>query len=156
MPALKEFLAKVGDAPVLVSACLLGLATRYDGGTAANDTLRAFAASHRVIPVCPEQLGGLATPRSKSFFSSGDGQAVLKGRAKVMSESGKDVTENFLRGAKQTTAVARLTGARFAVLKEKSPSCGVLKVYVNAELSDGCGVTAAVLKQLGIEIFVVM
>jgi len=155
MPALDEFLAKVDSAPVLVSACLLGLSTRYDGGTETHPTLAAFARDHRVVPVCPEQLGGMPTPRPKSSLAGGDGAAVIKGAAKVLSESGRDVTQNFLRGATQTAALVKLTGARFAVLKEKSPSCGVLKVHIDGRLVDGCGVTTAVLKTLGIEVFVV-
>jgi len=154
MATLEEFLTKAGDAPILVSACLLGLSTRYDGSSSPNDSLRTFAASHRLIPICPEQLGGLPTPRAKSVLSGGDGAAVLTGVARVLSESGRDLTEYFLRGAKQSSLIARLAGARFAVLKEKSPSCGVSKVYVDRSLADGMGVTTAVLRSLGIEVFV--
>lgn len=152
---LEEFLSRVGNEPVLVSACLLGLSTRYDGGARASEALVAFAKGHRVIPVCPEQLGGLATPRPKSTLTGGDGAAVMKGAAKVVNELGRDVTENFLRGAKQTVALARIAGARFAILKEKSPSCGVAKVYVAGSLVDGSGVTTAVLKAMGVEILAV-
>jgi uncharacterized protein YbbK (DUF523 family) len=155
MGDLKEFLARAGNGPVLVSACLLGLATRYDGGSKGEPAIVEYAKSHCVVPVCPEQLGGLSTPRPKSSLVGGDGAAVLKGKAKVLSETGRDVTENFLKGAKQTAALARIVGARFVVLKEKSPSCGVAKVYVGETLTDGCGVTTAVLKALGLEIFVV-
>ncbi len=150
---LDAFLARAAGSPVLVSACLLGLPTRYDGGARRNETLVAFAASHDVVLVCPEQLGGLATPRPKATMAHGDGAAVLKGAAKVMSESGRDVTENFLRGAKAVAAIAKMRGAKFAVLKEKSPSCGVARTYVDGKLVDGVGVTTAVLKSLGIEVF---
>jgi uncharacterized protein YbbK (DUF523 family) len=155
MADLKEFLARAGNGPVLVSACLLGLSTRYDGGCKGEPAIVEYAKTHCVVPVCPEQLGGLATPRPKSTLTGGDGAAVLRGKAKVLSETGREVTENFLRGAKQTAALARLVGAHFVILKEKSPSCGVEKVYVGETLTDGCGVTTAVLKTLGIEIFVV-
>jgi len=155
MTALEEFLAKAGDSPVLVSACLLGLSTRYDGGKRTDETLLAFTKEHRVIPICPEQLGGLPTPRPCSSMKLGDGAAVLRGAAKVASETGRDVTENFLRGAKLAAALARMTGARFAVLAEKSPSCGVMKTYIDGKLADGSGVTAAVLKTIGIEVFAV-
>jgi uncharacterized protein YbbK (DUF523 family) len=150
---LEEFLARAAGSPVLVSACLLGLPTRYDGGTRRSDVLTEFARSHDVIPVCPEQLGGLATPRPKATVAGGDGAAVLRGTAKVMSESGRDVTENFLRGAKATAAIVKMRGVRFAVLKEKSPSCGVAKTYIDARLADGVGVTTAVLRSLSIEVF---
>lgn len=155
MADLKEFLERAGGAPVLVSACLLGLSTRYDGGCKGEPALVEYAKTHCVVPVCPEQLGGLPTPRPKSSLTGGDGAAVLRGKAKVLSETGRDVTENFLRGAKQTAALAKIVGARFVVLKEKSPSCGVAKVYVGGALTDGCGVTTAVLKTFGLEVFVV-
>lgn len=155
MPDLEEFLAKAGNGPILVSACLLGLATRYDGGSKTEARLVEYAKTHCVVPVCPEQLGGLPTPRPKSTLTGGDGAAVLKGKAKVLSETGREVTENFLRGAKQTAAVARLVGARFVILKEQSPSCGVMQVHVGGNLTDGCGVTTAVLKATGLEVFVV-
>lgn len=155
MTPLDEFLSRIGDAPVLVSSCLLGLPTRYDGGARASEAIVKFAKERRVIPVCPEQLGGLATPRPRATLTGGDGGAVMKGTAKVVNELGRDVTENYLRGAKQSAALARLTGAKFAILKEKSPSCGVTKVYVGATLVDGSGVTTAVLKAMGMEIFVV-
>ena len=152
--ALDDFLKKAGDSPVLVSACLLGLATRYDGDSKADADLLARAASARLIPVCPEQLGGLSTPRPKSSLSGGDGSRVLTASAKVKSESGKDVTENFLRGARAVAALAKITGARFAILKDKSPSCGVTKTNIDFQTADGPGVAAAVLKSLKIEIFV--
>ena len=137
METLEQFLERAGDGPVLVSACLVGLATRYDGGSQPNQALIAFAKGHRAIPVCPEQLGGLATPRSKATLAGGDGAAALAGRAKVRAESGRDVTENFLRGAKLAAAIARMSGARFAVLKEKSPSCGVTKTASTASRPTG-------------------
>ncbi len=155
MDGVKEFLERAGDEPVLVSACLLGLATRYDGGAKAEGALVEAAKGGRLVPFCPEQMGGLPTPRPKSSLRGGDGAAVLHGKAKVVSESGRDVTEHFLRGTKQAAALVKMTGARFAVLKEKSPSCGVEKVYVDEALADGCGVTTAVLKSLGVEVFVV-
>jgi len=155
MPDLEEFLAKAGNGPVLVSACLLGLSTRYDGGCKTETRLVEYAKTHCVVPICPEQLGGLPTPRPKSSFVGGDGSAVLKGRAKVLSETGREVTENFLRGAKQAAALAKLVGARFAVLKEQSPSCGVMQVHVGGKIVDGCGVTTAVLKASGFEVFAV-
>ena len=75
------------------------------------------------------------------------------GKAKVKSEAGRDVTENFLKGAKQTAAAAKMLGIRFAVLKERSPSCGVSETTVDSEARPGCGVTAAVLRASGVEVF---
>ncbi len=152
---LEQFIARVGDSPILVSACLLGLRTRHDGDAKASDAIMALARTKRLIPVCPEQLGGLPTPRMKSSMTGGDGDAVLAGAAKVVNEGGREITENFLKGARQTLNIARALGARFAILKERSPSCGVGRTYIDFELADGCGVTTAALKVPGIEILLI-
>ncbi|MCD6404333.1 MAG: DUF523 domain-containing protein [Planctomycetes bacterium] len=153
---LEEFLKRAGDSPILVSTCLVGLRTRYDGDTRPDDQVVALMRTRRLIPVCPEQLGGLATPRVKSSLSGGDGEAVLEGLAKVVNEAGRNVTEQFLRGARETVNLARMTGARFAILKEKSPSCGVAITNIDFEPAPGCGVTTAALRMLGIEVFAVL
>ncbi len=152
---LEEFLKRAGDSPILVSTCLVGLRTRYDGDTRPDDQVVALMRTRRLIPACPEQLGGLPTPRVKSSLSGGDGKAVLEGWAKVANEAGRNVTEQFLRGARETVNLARMTGARFAILKEKSPSCGVAITNIDFEPAPGCGVTTAALRMLGIEIFTV-
>lgn len=151
---LEEFIRLAGDACILVSACLLGLRTRYDGDSRPSEAIIDLARRGRLIPVCPEQLGGLATPRVKQTLSGGDGDGVLAGRAKVVNEAGRDVTENFLRGARETLKLAKLSGAAFAILKEKSPSCGVLKTNVDFEVADGRGVTTAALVIAGVKLFV--
>ena len=87
--------------------------------------------------------------------AGGDGEAVLSTNAKVTNEAGRDVTDNFLRGARAVLALAKVFGARFAILKEKSPSCGVNRTYIDFELADGCGVTTAALRIPGVEIFVI-
>ena len=91
----------------------------------------------------------------KSSLSGGDGEGVLASSAKVVNEAGRDVTDNFLRGARAVLAVAKTFGAGYAVFKEKSPSCGVNRTYIDFELADGCGVTTAALRIPGVEIFVV-
>ena len=140
--------------PVLVSACLLGLLTRYDGTTKRNQAIFDWLAGENLlpIPVCPEQLAGLPTPREQTLFSSGDGHAVMAGNGKVVSLSGICMNEPFLRGARETLRIAQLTGCRRALLKERSPSCGVHQVYRLAELVDGSGVAAALLKDAGLAI----
>ena len=155
MATLEEFLHKAGHGPVIVSACLLGMPTRYDCGSKETKALVEYARGHCVVPLCPEQLGGLPTPRPKSSLHGGGGAAVLAGEARVLNEAGRDVTAEFVRGARETAAFAKMIGARYAVLKEKSPSCGVEKVYINGKLVDGCGVTTAALRELGVEVFVV-
>ena len=152
---LDDFFNRAGDSAVLVSACLLGLRARWDGSCRPIEALLSKVSHRRLIPVCPEQMGGLATPRVKASLSGGDGEMVLGASAKVVNEVGRDVTENFLRGARQVLDVARIFGARFAILKERSPSCGVHKTYIDFELTDGCGVTTAALKIPGIEILAI-
>ncbi len=136
--------------PVLISACILGLRTRYDG-SGAYDEAALNDAGTCLVPVCPEQLGGLPTPRKPAFIEGGTGEDVLRGRAVVVDTDGKDVTAAYVRGAEEVARIARITGARRAVLKEKSPSCGVGLIYRGARLCPGMGVTAALLRAEGIE-----
>ncbi len=138
---------------VLVSACLLGLHTRYDGGTNPEPDLLEPPEGVVYVPVCPEQLGGLPTPRPPCEFERADGRAVLEGRDRLVEvESRRDRTEHFLRGARETLAIARLVGARRAILKESSPSCGLRWVYRQGKRVPGTGVTAALLQQHGMEV----
>lgn len=136
---------------VLVSACLLGVCCRYDGSSnPAQDLLERR--DLQLVPVCPEQLGGLPTPRPPAWLVGGSGEEVLDGRARVVTADGRDVTEHFLKGAYETLRIARACGAARAILKEKSPSCGCQKVYIEGQLTNGQGVTAALLRREGIEI----
>lgn len=137
--------------PVIVSACLLGLNTRYNGGNARSATVLGRLKGCPFIPVCPEQLGGFPTPRPKAAICSGSGALVLGGKARVMDESGADVTERFIKGAEEVMKVARMCGATVALLKDKSPSCGVKRIYNGTELVSGEGVTTALLRKNGIE-----
>jgi len=128
----------------LVSSCLLGLKTRYDGriippGNACRDAVEGGVC----IPVCPEQLGGLPTPRTAADLVDGDGNDVLAGRARVIARNGADVTENFILGARQVLQIAREQKASRIILKAGSPSCG---------LTPKTGVTAALLKMKGFEV----
>ena len=93
------------------------------------------------IPVCPEQLGGLSTPRIAAELSGGDGHDVLAGQALVVDKNGRDVTTNFIHGARQVLAIARAQQIEHALLKARSPSCG---------LGHPVGVTAALLRGYGI------
>ncbi len=124
----------------LVSACLVGLCTRYDGKTIENSECIARLEKSHWIPVCPEQLGGLPTPREAADISGGDGADVLAGTARVISKSGTDVTDEFIRGAKQVLHLARAQNVRAVFLKARSPSCAV---------SGKIGVTAAILRAAG-------
>ena len=137
---------------IIVSACLLGLPTRYDGCPSANDEVLSAIGSRVVVPVCPEQLGGLPTPRSPYFLECGNGEDVLAGRSRVVNEDGGDATEEFLRGAHTVVRIAELAGAREAWLKEKSPSCGVSWTAASEGTATGPGVTTALLRSRGIRV----
>jgi len=140
------------EGAVLVSACLLGVHCRYDGGTAANPDLLEELRGKCVVPVCPEQLGGLSTPRVPSEIVGGDGADVLASRARVVNEVGEDVTRAFVKGAEETLRLAVLLKCERAILKSRSPSCGQGQIYRNGELVEGDGVTVALLKRHGIEV----
>jgi uncharacterized protein YbbK (DUF523 family) len=146
--------AKAVREPILVSACLLGLKTRYDGTSKHNKTVLAWLVREQLIPVpiCPEQLAGLPTPRERTFFRSGHGQAVLAGDGEVVTCNGRSMNEPFLRGAEEALKVARLTGCRRALLKERSPSCAVHQVHCRNEMVPGMGITAAMLVGAGITV----
>ncbi len=143
---------------ILASACLVGFNCKYNGNNnRAKEIFEAFCKGH-VIPVCPEQLGGLPTPRRPAKIESGDGFTVLEGNSRVLTVEGKreDVTEHFLKGAHETLFAARsLKGTIVAcIMKEKSPSCGVDWIYKFGEdsLKRGSGVTSALLIKNGFKV----
>lgn len=140
---------------VLVSSCLLGLKTRYDGTDNYSKAVIDYLNNNQLIPipVCPEQLAGLATPRPKCWFSRGDGKAVINRQGSLCNETGEDVTNIFISGAKQTLKLANLTHCKHAILQQRSPSCGTKMIYLQGELITGIGVTSALLKQNGIQVF---
>ncbi len=134
-----------------VSACLLGLACRYDGAVLpACKTLPDADLDY--IPLCPEQLGGLPTPRAEAQISGGDGADVLDGNARVITRQGDDVTAQFIRGAEEVLRLCRKLGINEVLLKSRSPSCGVGEIYHGAVLVDGDGVTVALLRRNGLQV----
>ncbi|MEM1539880.1 MAG: DUF523 domain-containing protein [Candidatus Bathyarchaeia archaeon] len=129
----------------LCSACLLGIKCRYDGRDALNEKVIKLLKTEILIPVCPEQLGGLPTPREPAEIRNGI----------VITKSGKDVTENFKRGAEEALKIAKLFGIKEAVLKQGSPSCGCGRIYdgtFSGKTVKGDGITAALLKKHGIKV----
>jgi uncharacterized protein YbbK (DUF523 family) len=109
----------------------------------------------QLIPVCPEQLGGLPTPRKTCEIMGGTGLDVLQGRAKVINRDGEDLSNNFIRGAEETLFIAQKMGIKRAILQRRSPSCGVGKIYdgtFSSSLINGNGVTAALLLINGITV----
>lgn len=132
--------------PLLVSACLLGVPCRYDGASKPCAAIELLAERFVLVPVCPEQLGGLSTPRIPAE-RNGD---------RVITRDGRDVTQNYLRGAQETLRIARITGCRTALLKANSPSCGCGRIYDGTHtgvLTDGDGITAELLKANGLTVY---
>ncbi len=147
--------------PALVSACLLGERCRYNAVALENEAMARLAREGRLVPVCPEVAGGLPTPREPANIvgpgradgSPASGEDVLDGRARVLTASGRDVTDAFLAGAREAARVALAQGVRRAYLKTRSPSCGAGALRNRAGgLDAGNGVTAALLLRLGIEV----
>jgi uncharacterized protein YbbK (DUF523 family) len=144
--------------PILVSACLLGKPTRYDGGHMRCDhpKLGQWIHEGRIIAVCPEEEGGLTTPRLPAEIIDGDGVDVLDGGANVLDINAHDVTEPYKLGAYKTLQVAKKNGVKLAILKANSPSCGNKFIYdgtFSITLKPGKGVTAALLERNGIRVF---
>ena len=127
----------------LVSSCLVGLTSRYDGVVNTNEACLKVLSGSIWIPVCPEQLGGLPTPRPAANLTGGQGDQVLADKARVMTVEGLDVTGQFVSGARQVLKIAEQLQVNAAFLKSGSPSCGVGKVL---------GVTAALLQSQGIPV----
>jgi len=131
---------------VMVSQCLLGICCRYDGKSVPKEHVCREACARGWIPVCPEILGGLTTPRSPAERVDG----------RVMNRDGDDVTNAFDRGAHQALELAKLYGVKYAMLKEKSPSCGSGIVYdgtFSGSLTEGYGVTAELFEKNGIKVY---
>jgi uncharacterized protein YbbK (DUF523 family) len=136
----------------LVSACLVGVKCRYDGHSRPCRALVERLAAGELVPVCPEQLGGLPTPRTRAQIERGSGWDVLAGRARVVDECGHDVTRHFVRGARETLKLARRLKAAGCLLKQNSPSCGCGAITRNGRRVRGLGVTAALLRRAGVAI----
>lgn len=133
---------------LLISGCLLGLRCRYDGACKPlpEPVLQALAKNFRLIPVCPEQLGGLPTPREPSE-RRGDG---------FFTRSGKDVTAQYQRGAREAEKLASFFNCKAALLKERSPACGFGQIYdgsFHGILTRGKGAAAELLENAGLQIF---
>lgn len=131
---------------LLVSACLLGVACRYDGKSKPHPRVLALQERHQLIPVCGEIFGGLPTPRVPAE-RVGD---------RVLTREGADVTARYIRGAEEVLALARRFDCRVALLKERSPACGTGEIYdgsFSRRLVTGDGVTAELLRKEGIAVF---
>ena len=141
---------------ILISGCLLGINCRYNGGNNLKPELLKLMKEGKAVPICPEQLGGAPTPRLPFEIVGGNGLEVLEGRAKVINKLGEDATELFVKGAEEVLKIAVASGAYAAILKERSPSCGVREAYdgsFTGKTISGIGVTSAILRNKGIKLF---
>lgn len=129
----------------LVSACLAGVNCKYNGKNNLVEEIKKLVEDGKAVLVCPEQLGGLPTPRLPSEIK----------KDKVINIKGEDVTEEFFKGAYETLKIAKLYGIKTAILKSKSPSCGNHKIYdgtFSGRLINGYGITAKLLIKNGIDV----
>jgi len=140
----------------LVSACLLGIKCSWDGTNRyKNEKVIALLRKEVLIPICPEQLGGLGTPRIPQEIQNGTGEDVLDGKARVKNEAGEDVTRQFIRGAKEALRIAKQYNIRKFIGKSRSPSCGCGLIHdgsFTGKLIKGDGVTVALFKRNGIKV----
>ncbi|POO56503.1 DUF523 domain-containing protein [Agrobacterium rosae] len=146
-------------AKILISACLLGHAVRYDGKgkPLAHPAIEHWRKEGRLVTICPEMAGGMAVPRPPAEIENGaSGLDVLEGRARVLEVTGGDVTTQFIAGARKALAFAKANDCTYALLIDGSPSCGSVAIYdgsFSGRKHAGNGVTAALLQQAGIAVY---
>lgn len=130
---------------ILVSACLLGIDSKYNGDNNKNEKIINLMDKYILIPFCPEIMGGLSTPREPSEIIDNN----------IITKSGNNVTENFIKGAKESLKLAEMYNIKTAVMKSRSPSCGYKKIYdgtFTSTITDGNGITAELFLKNGIKI----
>jgi uncharacterized protein YbbK (DUF523 family) len=144
---------------ILISACLMGRPVRYDGKGKPlhHPAISRWQEEGRLVVFCPEQAGGMPTPRPPAEIEQGfNGEDVLHGRARVLEVTGGDVSAEFIEGGHKAVEIALLQGCRYALLIDGSPSCGSGFIYdgsFSGTRHPGFGVTAALLKQAGVTVF---
>jgi uncharacterized protein YbbK (DUF523 family) len=137
---------------IMVSACLLGVKCRYDGKAKPVGRLVRRLEGCRIVPFCPECLGGLSIPRLPAEIQNGEGATVLTGESRVVNSRGEDCTLQFLQGARRTVELYRENRPQYVLLKANSPSCGAGRIYdgsFSGRFRPGDGVAAAMLRQEG-------
>ena len=133
----------------LISACLVGINCKYNGKNNYNEKAFELVKSGKAIPICPEQLGGLMTPRIPAEIK------IIDGKRRVINKNGEDVTEQFEKGANEVLELCKKLNIEKVILQPRSPSCGVGKIYsgdFNGTLVDGNGITAQLLIDNGIDV----
>ncbi|MGL5388918.1 MAG: DUF523 domain-containing protein [Serratia sp. (in: enterobacteria)] len=144
---------------ILISACLAGFNVRYNASskTVIDTTLQRWQTEGRLVVCCPELAAGFSTPRPPAeITAAANGAEVIANQARVIDALGEDVTDSYLLGAHLALDTARLHGCRFALLSDRSPSCGSQTIYdgsFNGQTQPGSGVTTELLRQNGIEVF---
>ncbi|NHN84035.1 DUF523 domain-containing protein [Acetobacter musti] len=144
---------------ILISSCLIGQPVRYNGTAkqAHHPVLTRWQNEGRLVPVCPELAAGFSVPRSPSEIADNlSGEEVLNGTARIVTDTGQDVTSLFLSGARIALALAQQHKCRYAILTDNSPSCGSTTIYdgtFSGKTHPGTGATAALLRQNGVEVF---
>jgi uncharacterized protein YbbK (DUF523 family) len=144
------------EGSVLVSACLAGRACAYDGSHRADPVILQLVREGRAVLVCPEEEAGLGTPRPAAEIQGGRGSEVLDGGARVLTDDGRDVTDQYLEGSRIAVDRATAAGCRTAILKARSPACGCGAVYdgnFSGTFTSGDGVAAAALRRAGVELW---
>ncbi|WP_297713879.1 DUF523 domain-containing protein [Clostridium sp.] len=139
----------------LISACLCGVNCKYNGLNNYNEICDKLFTSGKAILVCPEQLGGLPTPRIPSEIIGESSNILNNNNGSVIDKNGNDVTPQFVKGAKETLQIAKKLNIKKAILKDGSPSCGVNYIYngnFNGSKIKGMGLTAQLLKESSIDI----
>lgn len=139
----------------IISACLCGVNCKYSGKNNLNERCMKLFREGKAVLVCPEQLGGLPTPRNPVELTASSSD-VVEGNGEAVTNEGEDVTEKFLNGAYETLRIAKEIGATKAILKEGSPSCGVNCIYdgtFTGNKIDGKGITSYILEREEIQVF---
>lgn len=140
---------------ILVSACLLGTNCKYSGGNNLSPKVLELVSELELVPFCPEEMGGLSTPREPSEIQEGTGKDVLLGKARILNKKGEDVTEQFVKGAMAILELAKEHSCKAAIMKANSPSCGCGRIYdgsFSGKLREGSGVCAQLLMDNGIAV----
>lgn len=140
---------------ILVSACLLGTNCKYSGGNNLTPKVLELINELELVPFCPEEQGGLLTPREPCEIQAGAGKDVLEGKARVLNKLGEDVTEQFVKGAKASLDLAKQHSCSAAIMKAKSPSCGCGIIYdgsFSGKYKEGSGVCSQLLQDNGIAV----
>jgi uncharacterized protein YbbK (DUF523 family) len=136
----------------LVSACLAGICSRFDGKDARDDQIVDLIKEGKAIPVCPEELGGLPIPRPPTEIEKGDGKGILSLQSRVISINGENLTTFFLKGAFASLTIAKRFRIKKAILKQGSPSCGCGWIKRKGKQVQGNGITTALFQKVGIKV----